>query len=47
VRRILLENKGVVGAVRLALASANLDIVGETCLIERMLVDPIPRIELS
>lgn len=40
VRRILLENKGVVGAVRLALASANLDIVGETGLIIQMLVDP-------
>lgn len=35
VRRILLENKGVVGTVRLALASANLDIVGEACLIKR------------
>jgi hypothetical protein len=39
VRRILLEDKGVVGTVRLALASANLDIVGEACLMEKMLVD--------
>jgi hypothetical protein len=35
VRRILLENKGVVGAVRLALASANLDIMGEASLLEK------------
>jgi hypothetical protein len=36
----LLENEGVVGAMRLTLASANLDIVGEACLMEtRMLVD--------
>jgi hypothetical protein len=39
VRRILLEDKGVVGAVRLALASANLDIVGEASLMDRLLVD--------
>jgi hypothetical protein len=39
VRRILLENEGVVGAVRLALAGANLDIVGEACLVKTMLAD--------
>ncbi len=39
VRRILLEHKGMVGAVGLALASANLNIVGEAGLIIQMLVD--------